>query len=671
MISIVGAGTRDREALEAENRQLVEDNKNLRHRIAELEAVMPRPREQGEAASHGDSRTLDDRAALLDELESTVKVGTWVWEIPTDTVTWSRELYRILGYDPEVDEASSENYFAAIHPEDADFVREDSARQVREGSSSSQAVRVRWKDGTVRQVISDGRLIFEDGNLVRAVGTVLDVTDSHQREKELHRVAAALNDAQQVAMLGSWQLDFRTGIIHWSDQLCRFIDVPPGTKADTELFFSKVHEDDRRLLRERFKHLREHKPPPPTEFRIVRDNGEVRYFSTVTEKICEGETVVGMHGSLIDVTERRELERQLNQAQKMEAIGRLAGGLAHDFNNLLTVISISVDRLRREIDRRELEDIAAAADAAAAMTRQLLTFSRQVPAAPRPVSITALLESTLALVRRLIGEDIEVSLHTQPDVWSALADANQVQQVLLNLAVNARDAMPKGGTLEFATRNTTRDGTECVAVTVKDSGYGMNEEMISKVFEPFFTTKEHGTGLGLSTAFGMMSRMGGLIEVESTPGEGALFTLLLPRSPETEAAVHSDGSESEEGGPEAVLLVEDNELVRELLARVLRRAGYEVIEADNARAAHAQWKEYGGQITALVTDVVMPGMNGRDLADLLRAEAPSLKVLLMTGYAPQEIARDDLQYHLLQKPFTPAVFLEEIRRILDDSDDRT
>ena len=388
-----------------------------------------------------------------------------------------------------------------------------------------------------------------------------------------------------------------------------------------------------------------------------------------------------------DVTEQRQLEGQLRQAQKMEAVGRLAGGLAHDFNNLLTAITgygdLVLGTLPADDARRaDVEEIRIAADRAAALTQQLLAFSRKQVLQPRVLNLNVVVLNAEKLLRRLIGEHIVLEAVLDPALGSVKADPTQLEQVIVNLAVNARDAMPQGGRLLLQTRNAQLDTGytsehsmvqpgDYVQLAVSDTGLGMDEQTKTRLFEPFFTTKElgKGTGLGLSTVYGIVKQSGGYIWVYSELGCGTTFKVYLPL---VEAAATVDvpapAPEAAPRGSETVLLVEDEPALRAVARRVLQRQGYTVLEAADGDAALALVATHQGPLDLLVTDVVMPGLSGRDLADRLTAARPDLRVLFVSGYSGEALAHHgildpDLAY--LEKPFNPDALAIKVREVLD------
>ena len=389
-----------------------------------------------------------------------------------------------------------------------------------------------------------------------------------------------------------------------------------------------------------------------------------------------------------DVTARHALEQQFRQAQKMEAVGRLAGGVAHDFNNLLTVISGFTEMAIASLDpddplRADLEQVALAGERGAALTRQLLAFSRKQALEPAPFVLARTVREAESMVRRLVGEDVTVDLRMNADDGGTiLAEPGQLEQILMNLVVNARDAMPTGGRLTISTAVRTVDADNAsqhaglhvgpyALLTVADTGHGMSAETLSKIFEPFFTTKTvgKGSGLGLSTVYGIVSQLGGIIEVHSAPGEGARFDIYLPLSQATTTDVASVGPRTgEHAGTETILVVDDETPVARYAQRVLSSAGYTVLPASHAGEALVVCEKYSGEIDLVVTDVIMPQMSGRELADRLCQLRPGIRVLYMSGYTDDILNDNDAlgpDRQLVRKPFTGELLLRKVREVLD------
>jgi two-component system cell cycle sensor histidine kinase/response regulator CckA len=396
--------------------------------------------------------------------------------------------------------------------------------------------------------------------------------------------------------------------------------------------------------------------------------------------------VIGVIGIARDVTEQRELEQRLVQSQKMDAIGRLAGGVAHDFNNMLTAIqgysSLLLTELPERDSRREnVEEILKASERATALTKQLLAFSRRQVLEPRVLDLNEVVRNLSRMLSRLIGENIELSVSPAPDLWHVLADPGQIEQVLLNLAINARDAMPRGGRLTIETRNTQLDGShwrkdfpvqsgDYSLLAVTDTGVGIPPEIQTRLFEPFFTTKPRGegTGLGLSTVYGIVKQSGGYIWVYSEPGAGSTFKVYLPRVDAALTASETPRTANSASGSETILFVEDEREVRSLVEKLLRLQGYKVLSAADPAAALAHARGHSGVVDLLITDVMLPGLSGRDLAQQIQKLKPEIPILFISGYSDDAVVRHgnlDAGTHFLQKPFTPLQLGKKIREILD------
>ncbi|MBV8859793.1 MAG: response regulator [Acidobacteria bacterium] len=422
------------------------------------------------------------------------------------------------------------------------------------------------------------------------------------------------------------------------------------------------------------------------EIKIIAKGGRKVEVEVNTALIYQDGVPVGVQGIARDVTERKELEDQLRQSQKMEAVGKLAGGIAHDFNNLLTVINgyseLTLRRLHEGDPLRfNVEEVRKAGERAASLTRQLLAFSRKQVLQPKVIDLNGVVTEMEKMLRRLIGEDIELRVALGSGLGCIKADPGQIEQVLMNLVVNARDAMPRGGKLTIGTENVYLDEGyaahhvavvpgQYVMLAVSDTGSGMDEATRARIFEPFFTTKEKGkgTGLGLSTVYGIVKQSGGYVWVYSEVGRGTTFKVYLRRVEEG-AEEYRTGTDAEGGleGTETLLLAEDEEVVRSLARQVLELYGYRVLEASDGDAALAACERHEGPIHLLITDVVMPAVGGPELADRLTGLRPQMKVLFMSGYTDDAVVHHgvlDEGVNFIQKPFTPEALARKVREVL-------
>jgi len=426
--------------------------------------------------------------------------------------------------------------------------------------------------------------------------------------------------------------------------------------------------------------------PFQAEFRIRRKDGREVWLNDTGVVVQGSEEHPVMEGIMVDITERKLLETQLQQSRKMEAVGRLAGGIAHDFNNLLTIITgytdLALSRPGVPLElRTDIERVESAAGRAAALVRQLLAFSRKQVLQPKTLDLNAIVVNMDSLLRRLIDDNIEMVTRVQHDLGKVKADPAQIEQVIMNLVVNARDAMPNGGRLVLETTNLDLDAAYAsehvsvkpghyVMLAVSDTGIGMDEQTLAHIFEPFYTTKEsgRGTGLGLSTVYGIVKQSGGYIWVYSEPGKGSTFKLYLPRVAEAlEESAPQPAQLEDKRGTETVLLVEDEEAVRDLIVTILSHRGYEVVVARHPAHAEEIATRFPREIHLLLTDVVMPGTSGRELAARIGARRPGIRVLYMSGYTENVITSGGMLEKglaFLQKPFSPAVLSQKVREVL-------
>jgi PAS domain S-box-containing protein len=524
---------------------------------------------------------------------------------------------------------------------------------------------------------------------VSAVTTLLlaaVVTEGRRAEEERHKSETRYRTLIEQAADGIFSTDAHGRLTDANSRGCDMLGLERDAVLGLELADLAESRD-----RERVRSLVRHLPPGEaaiSSWRVQRAGGGAAFPAEVSiKRLDDGRTQAFVR----DVTERLALEEQLSQSQKMEAVGLLAGGIAHDFNNLLTAIighsDFALMRLPRDHKvRSDIEEVAKAAGRAADLTRKLLAFARKQLVEPKLLNMHELVLNIENMLKRVLGEDIELTIRSEGEPWLVKVDPVQLEQVILNITINARDAMPGGGRLELECRNVywSGDGTEEVpkgayaTLAAKDTGVGMDTETLSRVFEPFYTTKDRsqGTGLGLAVSYGIVKQAGGYIWATSEPGKGSTFRILLPRTtdvvvPAAEGEPRTYASRADEGassGGETILLIEDEPLVRDLALEVLSSRSYRVLTAGDGEEALSIARAHPAEIHLTVTDVVLPVMSGKEVARRLRETRPGLKVLFMSGYAEEQVVHrgvveEDVAF--LAKPFTPAALTEKVRSVLN------
>jgi two-component system cell cycle sensor histidine kinase/response regulator CckA len=532
--------------------------------------------------------------------------------------------------------------------------------------------------------------------LLPAIGRELREAMERQRRREAETSLQHMRERMQFALksvgIGTWESDITSGRTICSDVLERLHGRAVGQFGATfEAFIEAVHPDDRQRVGDRIIGSIPDRTASRLEYRTQWPDGSIHWIANVGQVFYDAAgRPVRAAGVAMDITVQKTLEEQFRQAQRMESIGNLAGGIAHDFNNLLTAIlgysnflleELTADQVSQTV-RGDLEEIRKAGERAAALTSQLLAFSRKQIIRPTVLNINTIVRNLESMLRRLIGEDIELMVHLSDDLGSSNADVGQIEQVIMNLVVNSRDAMPTGGKITIETANVDLDDAYArkhiavvpgphVMIAVTDTGTGMTPDVQARIFEPFFTTKpkDRGTGLGLATVYGIVKQNAGNIWVYSEVGRGTTFKVYLPRVtdrpgrlPQTDQPVR--------GGNETVLLVEDDERVRRLAREMLARNGYHVIETSESEEALRAAAGHPGPLHLLLTDVVMPGMSGRVLAQRLVEQDPDLKILYMSGYTDNAIVNHGILMPgvaFLQKPFTPTSLARAVREVLDDA----
>jgi two-component system, cell cycle sensor histidine kinase and response regulator CckA len=635
---------------------------------------------------HRIRRELVEREALFHLISENAADMIAVVDMEGKRIFNSLSYQKVLGYSP--DELKAFSAFEQIHPDDCHLVKRSVEEAKRSGTGKMLEYRLRHKNGAWLFLESTSSVICNaKGDPEKLVIVNRDVTERKRAEQALRRSEADFRSMVLDAPYGIYRASLNGRFLQVNPALQKMLGYEQeqdllGKELATDIF---RHNGEYERLTQLLTHTEEIKD---LEMEWKRQDG-----TPITVR-CSGRRINDENGApgyfevfAEDVTEKRVLERQLRMAQKMEAIGRLSGGIAHDFNNLLGVIIGYSRVLRRELGANNplcehALEVEKAGQRAASLTKQLLAFSRQQVLTPTVLNLNTLATDMEAMLRRLLGEDIEVSLELSPELGSVKADQSQIEQVIMNLAVNARDAMPTGGKLRIQTANVELDQTYArnhtgskpgryVLLSVADTGIGMDAGTLTHIFEPFFTTKERtqGTGLGLATVYGIVKQSNGYIWVESEPGKGASFQIYLPRHADKLAADEQKPDAGERlRGSETVLLVEDAAPLRKLAQTFLEAGGFKVFSAGSGEEALEVAARYGGTFDLLLTDVVMPGMNGRVLAEHLLPREPGMKVLYMSGYTDSFIAGHGVLEqgtHLLHKPFTEEVLIGKAREVLD------
>jgi two-component system cell cycle sensor histidine kinase/response regulator CckA len=505
----------------------------------------------------------------------------------------------------------------------------------------------------------------------------------------LRRSEERTNYALGAARMGVWEFDLVTRQLTWSETMAPLFGLTPEqAPTSPEAVLAWIHPGDRRMVEDCVAQAARDGADLDVEFRVPWPSGDTHWLAARGRVLrSEDGRPVRVLGIGTDISDRKSLEAQLRQAQKLEAVGLLAGGIAHDFNNILSVILSYSEFLLDEVGaesplRGDIEEIRKAGKRAADLTRQVLAFGRQQVLAPKVLDLNEVLSVVSKMLTRVLGEDIELMTVLATDLGKVKADPGQIEQVIMNLAVNSRDAMPQGGVLTIETSNLQIDEGDAgdhlgmtpgghVVIAVSDTGIGMDKATQARIFEPFFTTKERGkgTGLGLSTVFGIVRQSGGNIWVYSEPNIGTTFNIYFPRTQaEVSLPIRASFRSMENRGGETILLVEDDDQVRAVASSILKEAGYRVLEAGGPGEAFALCEQHGPEIEMLLTDVVMPKMSGRQLAEHIVSLRPSVKVLFMSGYTDDAILRHgviDSGVAFLQKPLTPSSLTRKVREVLD------
>jgi two-component system cell cycle sensor histidine kinase/response regulator CckA len=629
-------------------------------------------------------RTTDERFRFVARSTNDV---IWDWDIKTNALVWNDSVEHVFGHKQNKIFPEIEWWYDHIHPDDRDRVTAGIQGALdNAGTSWRDSYRYRRADGTYANVTDRGHIARDNiGTAIRMIGAMTDVTERSRSEAAIRFQAQLLNAVQQAVVA----TDPEGIVIFWN----AFAESLYGWAAEDAVGKLIQELTPSPFLRDHGGEIGQRGAAGESwtgEYLVQGKSGKAFPALLTTAPVRdERGTVIGYVRVSIDLTERRNLEEQFRQSQKMDAVGRLAGGIAHDFNNLLTVIRLNTEIIMEGFDptdprSEDVKQIRSAAERASSLTRQLLAFSRKQILQPRVLDMNSVVASVEPMLRRLIGEDITIGSACTARGY-VVADPGQLEQVLVNLVVNARDAMPQGGTISIETQNVELDETytsehapvmpgRYVMLAVGDTGVGMNADTREHAFDPFFTTKEagKGTGLGLATVYGIVKQSGGYVWIYSEPGHGTTLKLYFPEVSSAAAfqpGEYKPAAKEASRGSETILVVEDEEAVRGLTSRILEKQGYRVLSAQHGREAMDIATKEVGIIDLVLTDIVMPGMNGRGLVERLAGIRPRMKSLYMSGYTDDDIIRRGFiepSKSFLQKPFTSEALLQTVRKVLDE-----
>jgi PAS domain S-box-containing protein len=613
-------------------------------------------------------RELAQRESSLRRTGRIAKIGGWELDLVSGRPIWGDEVRRIhevpADYEPTLEGA-----IGFYRPPADARITELVRRLVEDRTPFDVVLPIRTASGRDLWARSQGEAIVEGGRVVRVVGTFQDVTEQHDAARRLAAEEARSRAILEASSDRIFLLD-ADGTVTFEAPACeRVLGFAPAELVGTVLY-QWVHGDDLELTHRYLAQLLSDPSRPVTwTLRQWHRDGTWRLLELTARNLLDVPGVAGILAMARDVTERQALEERLRETQKLEGLGRLAGGIAHDFNNLLTAILGYADDLTYDLPpgraREDVEQIAAAGHRARELTAQLLAFARRQLVQPKTFDPGARLGESLRMLTRVLGEDVTLRLDAAPGLPSVRMDPAQFDQIVLNLVVNARDAMPDGGALDVRLRHRVAASGDEVQLAVRDRGVGMTPDVLAQVFEPFFTTKElgRGTGMGLATVYGIVQQAGGSIAVESVPGHGTTFTVTLPAVTARPDAAPVASRAPGRGRGERLLLVEDDDAVRDFAARTLSEAGYVVHAARSGVEALLAVRSAPAP-HLLVTDVVMPGMSGRDLANRLREHWPALPVAYVSGYPEDRLRSAEGELPFLAKPYARQDLLAFVERCL-------
>ncbi len=619
---------------------------------------------------------------LLEESQLMAHLGSYEWDVQRNTLTWSDELYRIYGIEPGTP-LTLDSFLQRVHPDDVAMVMSTIQSAMAGDTEFRMNERIVRPSGEIRHLESKGRIIrSSEGHPISIIGACLDVTDRILSAKALRNSEEHFRILFESSNCAIFELNASGQVLRINQAGCHLVGY-----TEQEIFGRNVqevlHPDDREEARKKFEQLIVgYATQIRHSCRYVRKDLSIAFVDVhIAVARTDSDRVESLSVVAIDISAQKQLDEQIRETQKLEAVGRLAGGIAHDLNNLLTVVNgypelMLLKMAEDDPNARALQAIRTAGERAARLSQQLLAFSRRAIVEPQVIRLNDIVRKSEPLLQQLIGESIELRFDLDEPAAFVKADSAQMEQVLTNLVINARDAMPQGGCIKVSTRTVVSPSTEdsdsdrriWVQLIIADNGSGIPDEIRSRVFEPFFTTKPvgKGTGLGLAVVHGIVMQSDGRVDLESEVGRGTTVTLSFPRTVAPVIALPGVVSGARTGG-QTILLVEDDDAVRQITRIALERSGYRVFECAGGMAAQELADLCLPSIHLLMTDLVMPEISGAELCQLLRRKRPDLPVIFISGFSADsdvESLVDERTTVFLQKPFTPAVLIQAIETLL-------
>jgi len=665
-----------------------------RSRLAIVETAARAEQLEQELARHqrAEDEWLQREERFRTPLDQTEDYTIFLLDTAGKPTSWNSSVRRVLGYErPEFLRLSTADLYTAEDRE-AGAPERDLAQAAERGRATVDRWVVRKDGSRFWASVALSRAHDRHGKPLGFSQRLRDLSRSRGIEQQLRRKQDALELALEAAGLGTWEYDLTTGEMLWDDRAKALFGLPADAAVAHPAWLESLHPEDQAPVRAQWERAVRERSRFSAEYRVIWPDGGIHSIMSVGQCTTDPGTSEPHHltGVMLDLTERRRTEEHLQETLRMEAVGRLAGGIAHDLNNMLAAILGFSDLLERNLEpddprREDTRQISRAAERSAALTRQLLAFARRELIQPQFLDINTVVRHARPMLSSILGENVELALQLSPDVLVVYADARQIEQTLMNLVVNARDAMPRGGRVTIETKAVRLEpdsrapgelgdqtpGGSFAMLGVTDTGQGMDPATLQRMWEPFFTTKPsgQGTGLGLSSVYGAAKQSGGFVWAESEPGRGTSVQVYWPEIRSAPEPLDEAGGQAEiRGGSETVLVVEDEPLVRALMVRALRSHGYRCLEAPNASEALRMLEQKQVDVDLVITDVVMPGMSGGGLGDRLALLRPELPVLYTSAYVDEDVIGRGLLEEgrpFLQKPCTPRELARKVREVLD------